>query len=284
MRKPVTFLTALAVSGLLALPMARAEDAPGADTVVATVNGTQITLGHMIVAFSTLPEQYQQLPADVLFPGILNQLIQQEALAQALTREPGRAVQLSLENERRSLTAAEHIEDVMAGAATEEAIQAAYDALYADGTAGDEYNAAHILIETEEEAKAIIAELEGGADFTELAKARSTGPSGPNGGELGWFRAGQMVPDFEAAVIALEPGAISGPVQTQFGWHVIRLNEVRKAEAPALETVRDELALTIQREAVQARIDELTAAATVERPGLDGIDPTVISNFDLLRN
>ena len=283
MFKAAPTLAALAVVCLAALP-ARAEDAPNADTVLATVNGTPITLGHMIVAFSTLPAQYQQIDPAILFPGILDQLIQQEALAQAHAGEPGRAVQLSLDNERRSLVAAEEVERVMEGAATDDRIAAAYAARYADGTAGEEYNAAHILVETEAEAQAIVDELAAGADFAELAKTRSTGPSGPSGGELGWFGPGRMVPDFEAAVIALQVGEISKPVQTQFGWHVIRLNDTRKPEAPPLDQVREELALEIQREAVRAHIDALTAAAQVDRADTGNIDPSLIMNFDLVRD
>jgi peptidyl-prolyl cis-trans isomerase C len=92
-----------------------------------------------------------------------------------------------------------------------------------------------------------------------------------------------MVPDFEAAVVALEVGAVSAPVQTQFGWHVVKLNETRLREIPTLEQVADELRPQVERAAVQARLDELTAAATVERPGA-GIDPALIKNLDLLEN
>ena len=283
MLKAAPYLTALAVVCLSVLP-ARAEEPPSADTVVATVNGTPITLGHMIVAFSTLPPQYQQLDPAILFPGILDQLIQQEALAQAFGDEPGKAVQLSLENERRSLTAAEEVERVMAGAVTEDQIAALYAERFADGTAGDEYNASHILVETEEEAQAIVDEIAAGADFAELAQAKSTDTSGPGGGELGWFGPGRMVPDFEAAVIALEVGQVSGPVQTQFGWHVVKLNDTRKVEAPSLDAVRDDLALELQREAVRAHVDALTEAAEVDKPDLGDLDPSVITAFDLLRN
>jgi peptidyl-prolyl cis-trans isomerase C len=121
-----------------------------------------------------------------------------------------------------------------------------------------------------------------GADFAELATERSTGPSGPNGGQLGWFTAGMMVPEFETAVFELEPGEVSPPVQTQFGWHVILLNEMREQAPPALEEVRDELLNGLRRARVEARIDELMAEASIDRPELD-IDPTVIANSDLLQ-
>ncbi|HFQ15592.1 MAG TPA: peptidylprolyl isomerase, partial [Rhodobacteraceae bacterium] len=189
-----------------------------ADTVLATVNGDAITIGHLIATRSALPEQYQALPDEVLFEGILEQLIQQTLLSQA-SGELSRRTQLELENERRALIAGEKIDEITAEALTQEALQAAYDAQYANAEPVPEYNASHILVETEEEAKAIIGELENGADFAELAKEKSTGPSGPNGGALGWFSEGMMVAPFEAAVIGLEPGQVSpAPVQTQFGW------------------------------------------------------------------
>lgn len=283
MPKGFTFLPAMAIAGLLALPTQSIAE-PDADTVVARVNGEEITLGHMIVAHATLPQQYQQLPPDVLFDAILNQLIQQTALEQSVTGEEPKHVRLSLENEKRSLMAADAIEGVMAGAASPEEIKAAYDARYGDGFGGEEFNASHILLETEEAAKEVREEIEKGADFAEVAKEKSTGPSGPSGGELGWFSAGDMVPEFSAAVEAMEPGQISEPVQTQFGWHIIKLNEKRRAKAPALEEVSEEIATELRKKAVEDRVEELTAKATVDRPEVEGLDPTVLRNLDLIRN
>lgn len=242
MRKGFTFLAALACTATLIQPVAAADALP-ADTVVATVNGEQITLGHLIVAYATLPQQYQQLPSEVLFDGLLDQLIQQVALAQTHDPEIPARIELSLENERRSLIAANVVEHAMQGAASEAEIKAAYDAKYAGTVDALEFDASHILVETEEEAQAIVAELRGGADFADMARAKSTGPSGPRGGALGWFGKGAMVPEFEAAVVAMEPGTVSDPVQTQFGWHVIRLNDTRVKSAPPLDEVREEIAL-----------------------------------------
>ena len=281
MQKPLTFLASTALALTLAMPLV-AQDEPGLDTVVATVNGTEITLGHMIIARARLPEQYQQLPDEVLFTGILDQLVQQQALVDTFDGDLPDRVALSLENETRSLTAGEVIEQVMAEDVDDAAIQAAYDEQYASAEQGDEYNASHILVETEEEAKTIKDELDNGADFAEMAREKSTGPSGPGGGSLGWFGKGMMVPTFEAAVIALEPGAVSDPVQTQFGWHVILLNEKRKTEAPALETVREELELQVRQTRVQSRIEEITAQADVDRSASEGMDPALLKNLDWL--
>lgn len=282
MLKGLTFLPALAVAAALALP-AQAET-PGADTVVARVNGQEIKLGHVIIARASLPQQYQQLPPEVLFDAIVEQLIQQSALQQAYGDEEPKAVKLSLENERRSLLAAEEIEKIMAAAASDEDLKAAYDAKYGEGYDEQEYNAAHILVETEEEANALKAELDGGADFAELAKEKSTGPSGPNGGALGWFSKGMMVPEFEAAVMEMQPGQVSRPVQTQFGWHVVKLNETRAMEAPAFDSVREELAGDLRQQAVSDRVDELVAGADVERPEVEGLEPAMIQNLDLLKD
>lgn len=279
MSKRLTFLSAAALSLTLMLP-AQAEDAPGVDTVLATVDGVEITLGHVIQTRQTLPPQYQQLSADVLFPGILDQLIQQTVLSASVKGEP-KSVALAMENQRRSLMANLAIDAVLATAVTDEKLQAEYDAAYGNVEAGQEYNAAHILVETEEKAKELVAEARGGADFAELAKEHSTGPSGPNGGSLGWFGAGMMVPPFEEATFALEVGAISDPVQTQFGWHVIKLNETRAIEAPSLEEVRGELEATVQQKAVEAQVLAMTAAANVDRSGAEGIDPAVLDQLSL---
>ncbi len=251
-----------------------------ADTVVASVNGTDITLGHMIVARARLPEQYQSLPDETLFSGILDQLIQQIAVG-GDDGELSKGSALALENERRSFLAGEALTEVADTAVTDEAIQTLYDERYADAEPVTEYNAAHILVETEEEAKAIKAEIDGGAEFAAVAEQQSTGPSGPNGGDLGWFSAGMMVEPFEQAVMGMEAGQVSDPVQTQFGWHVIRLNETRIKAAPPLDEVRGELEGELQQQAIEKTVTDAVAAAEVTRPG-EGIDPTVLRNLDLV--
>ncbi|MEX5728018.1 peptidyl-prolyl cis-trans isomerase C [Rhodovulum iodosum] len=274
--RPVLALT-LAVG--LAAPAA-AQDAD-ADTVVATVGDTEITLGHMIVMRAQLPAEYSQVPDEMLFDAVLDQLIRQSAVAQSIAGDLSKGAELALENERRSFLAGEALSKLAAAAVTDTAVQQAYDAAYAEAEPTMEYNAAHILVATEDEAKALNEELEGGADFTELAKENSTGPSGPNGGDLGWFEPGMMVKSFEDAVMALEPGEVSDPVETQFGWHVIKLNETRMKAAPPLEEVREELANTIQREAIETAMTELTEAADVTRAEVE-IDPSLLSDRSLL--
>ncbi|WP_099824923.1 peptidylprolyl isomerase [Oceaniglobus indicus] len=265
----------------LAAPLAAQDTPPSPATVVATVNGTEITLGHMIAMQQRLPEQYRQLPDDVLFNGLLEQLIQQTALGQSADGPSARG-ELILENERRALIAGEVIEKTANSDVSDDEIQAAYDAAFADAPTGVEWNARHILVETEDEAKELVTALEGGADFAELAKEKSTGPSGPNGGELGWFSEGMMVPEFENAVKEMSVGAISEPVKTQFGWHVLKLEDSRQKEAPSLEDVREQLTDEVRQQKIEALVAEVTDAADVTRVEPGKIDPATIRDASIL--
>jgi peptidyl-prolyl cis-trans isomerase C len=267
----------------LAFPIAAPAQDATANTVVATVNGTDITLGHMIALRARLPEQYQQLPDEVLFDGILDQLVQQAVLAQT-TDGLNLGNALAIENETRSLLAGQVYNRVAEAAVTEENLQAAYDEAYANAAPEEEFDASHILVETEDAALALVEELNGGADFASLARENSTGPSGPNGGALGWFGKGMMVPEFETAVTQLDVGGISAPVQTQFGWHVIRLNDKRRKAAPPLETVQGELAQRLQRQAIEELVERLTAEADVTRMEPGTLDPVVLRDLSLLDN
>lgn len=280
--KTMLIRTSLFTSAAFALCLALPASAETADTVVATINGTDITLGHMIVVRASLPDQYRQLPDDVLFSGILDQLIQQTVLAQVLGDETPKRVRIALENERRSLLAAERIDSVLGERISPERLQTAYDAKYGGMTEDREFNASHILVATEDEAKALVTTLEAGADFAELAKEKSTGPSGPRGGELGWFGTGAMVPAFEQAVIGMEKDAISAPIQTQFGWHVIKLNDVRDKKAPALEEVKEELERELANQLVETYIKELTEEAVISRITSDEIDLNLLKDLTLL--
>lgn len=276
---PCAFAISLAFAGAAIAQdtAAPAEDAPAVateydlDTVVATVNGVEITVAHVVAIRDRLPENYRSLPAEVLFPGLVDQLIDQQLLATAAAdngAEDLRRVRVQLDNERRGVLSNETIADVLEGAVTDEKIAEAYETLTAGMTRTSEYNASHILLETEEDALSVIEALNEGGDFATLAAERSTGPSGPNGGELGWFGPGQMVPEFDAAVQALEVGTVSEPVQTQFGWHVIIVNESRLSPLPPLEQVQPEIVGQLNQVALQSHIDALREAAEIEMPEL----------------
>lgn len=281
MAKAMRFLAGVTLVAGLALPV-WAQDAPTADTVVATVNGTAITLGHMIVARESLPEEYKTLPPDVLFKGILDQLVQQTALEQSMAGKMTKRDGLQIDNDKRGYVSGRALEAVVLGAVTDEALQAAYDARFKDASPQTEYNAAHILVADEAKAKDLLTQLEGGADFAELAKANSTDTgSGANGGDLGWFGLGMMVKPFEEAVVAAEAGKVAGPIKTDFGYHLILVKETRIAAQPTLDDIRDELAAEIEQKAIEAHVTAVTAAATVEKPG-EGIDPALLGDLTLL--
>lgn len=264
----------------MALP-AHAQE-PTAETVVATVNGTPITLGQMISVRETLPQKYLSLPDDVLFKGILDQIVQQTVLAQEAEAALTLRQKLELDQQRRSYLANSVLDREVTAAVTEEAVKKAFDEKYANAAPGTEYRAAHILVKTEEEAKAIKAKLDGGADFAEIAKASSTDPgSAANGGDLGWFGQGMMVEPFEKAVMALKPGETSEPVKTQFGYHVIRLIETRTAAAPTLDDKREEIAAELQQKAVEATVKGFMDKAKVEKPDT-GIDPAVLKKAEMI--
>ncbi|MRX49266.1 peptidylprolyl isomerase [Paracoccus sp. S-4012] len=263
-------LAALALS--LASPAAAqpADDA----TVVATVNGEAITLGEMRALKAGMGPQAAALPDAALWDMILDQITRQTAVAQAGEGNLTPRDEALLALQRRSLLATIALEAVAEPEPTEEELRAAYDALW--GSAGEvtEYSAQHILVETEEAAQAVAAEIEGGKDFGQVAEERSTDSSGPGGGDLGWFTLDMMVAPFAEAVGALEKGEVSAPVESQFGWHVIRLNESRLKEAPAFEEVRDQMAQQVRRERVEAEVQRITGEAEVERT--EGLSPDLL--------
>ncbi|HVG47487.1 MAG TPA: peptidylprolyl isomerase [Rubellimicrobium sp.] len=254
------------------------------DTVVATVNGTDISVGEVLLTVQQLPPQYQQLPPDVLFGAVVDQLVQQELLAQTVTEEPA-ALSFALANQRRSLLANSAAGEVVQSAATDEALQAAYDAQYANVEPTTEWRARHILVASEEEANAVKERLAAGEDFAAVAQEVSTDTgSGSQGGELGWFGPGMMVPEFEQAVTGLEVRQVSDPVQSQFGWHVVELEETRPQAVPTLDDVREELSGQVQQQAIEARLAELEAQGQVTRAEPGTIDPAVLADPSLLED
>ena len=259
-----------------------AQDDLTADTVIATVNGTEITLGHMIIVHESLPVQYQSFSNEQLFEGILQQLIKQTILASIDDGSDSLRTQLTLENDKRLLRASNAADAISAMAVTEDAIQAAYKEQYKASDLGNEFNASHILVETKESALSIIAKLEDGADFSGLAQEFSNGPSSPNGGQLGWFSPGMMVPPFEEAVSKLEKGQISGPVKTSFGWHVIKLNDLRSLPTPDLETVRQDIIAKLQREAVAQKVADIQSSSSITIADITEIDTAVLNDSSIL--
>jgi len=253
----------------------------GADTVVATVNGKDVTLGEMLTVRNGLPAEYKQLPDDVLFNGILDQLIQQTALSQIGEGMMTHRDEIALEVDRRAYLAGVVLDTTAKKAVTDEALQKAYDEKYAKAEPTKEYHAAHIIVPTEDEAKAVKAEIDGGKDFAEEAKAKSQDGAAANGGDLGWFALDKMVQPFADAVAGMKDGDVAGPIQTEYGWHVIKLYGTRMAEAPKLDDVRDQLTGDLRQKAVEDRVTDTVAKAKVEKK-TDGIDPAVLKDDKIL--
>lgn len=255
---------------LIAAPV-RAED-----PVVATVNGVEIMRSDVEAARENLPPDYQSVPIEQLFPVLLTSMIDSKLVA-ADARSRGLH-----ENEvykKRLATLADQlleryaVQEVMDAAVTDDRLRALYKEREDQGDTV-ELRARHILVETADAAADIIKELDGGADFAQLAQERSTGPSGPRGGDLGFFGRGQMVPAFEEAAYALEDGQYSRePVQTQFGFHVIKVDERRAIAPPTFADSLDDLRNQAAQRASAAYVDELREAATIERFNWDGSKP-----------
>ena len=282
MHRHAKFIAAVALGLTLAMPAA--ADEPEAGTVLARVGEVEITLAHALALREQLPEQFRAVPAETLFPAIVEQLIEQELLHQHKAGDLSLRQRTMLENEVRAFTANAALSAAAQAAASEAAIAEAYEAFaaaFAEGEPETEYNAAHILVRSEDEIADVVAELEAGRDFAEVARERSTDGSAQAGGDLGWFGEGVMIEPFEAAVMALEPGEISDPVETQFGWHVVRLIDRRDAQVPPLAEVREDLSEQIQREAARAYVDELRADAVVENLSGD-MDPAILGRRELL--
>ncbi len=234
--------------------------------VLATVNGAALTQGIFEVYAKTRKPQGgsedANAPQVVLNELIALELMRQEGERTGVKSQP--LVIALLDQQRRSALAGAAISNfIKANEASDEEAREVYDEKM--GQAGKEYNARHILMKSQEEAVDIIASLDKGTDFSELAKEKSTGPSGKNGGKLGWFATGQMVKPFSDATAALETGSYTTePVETQFGWHVIILDDVRDLTPPPFEDVKVRLKLFIANQKLQTHINEIKAAADIQ--------------------
>ncbi len=263
--------------------VAEVTGAPRADSVVAVVNGEPITLGQMIAMKEGLHGGAADLPDVALWDLMLDQMIRQTAVAQVAAQSLTPRDRAMLELDRRGYLSAATLERVAGAEPTEDELRAVYDAAFGDADSPKvEYSAAHILVATEEEAKAVADDLAGGADFAALAAEKSTDNSSGNGGDLGWFTADMMVEPFARAVEALEPGKVSAPVQSQFGWHVILLNETREQAPPEFDAIREQLANQVRRERVEAEIERLVSQAGIEKT--EGLSPELLNRSELLDN
>lgn len=268
--RPVRWSARILALALVTAAPAVAQD----DPVVARVDGTELHRSDLEAAQANLPDQYRQMPLDLLYDPLLDQaingrLLLDQATAAKVEDDPEyqRQVKLVSEQLAREFLLRTEVER----ATTDEKLQQSYQDYLATNPPEEQVRASHILVATEDEAKAIADELGAGADFAELARAKSTDPSAAqNGGDLGFFSQGDMVPEFSEAAFALEAGATSEPVKTAFGWHVIRVAERRMAEPPAFADVKDQLGGQLAGEIIKAYVAKLRADAVIERFNLDG--------------
>lgn len=266
-RKPLNLKGLALAFALLALSPASAI-AQESDTVVGTFSGEEITIGDLDIVIRELGDQLGQVPQDQKRIAAMLALIDIKLLAEKAT-EDNLDDDIALQRQIRFLRdRALHnalFEDQVVGLVSEEEVRARYDKEVAATPAENELRASHILVETEEEAIAIIAQLDEGADFAELAKEKSTGPSGPNGGDLGFFTKGRMVAEFEEAVFALDVGSYTKePVKTQFGYHVILSVDLRPVQPPAYEQVQQQIRSVVLREKYYELLQSLRAQADVQ--------------------
>jgi peptidyl-prolyl cis-trans isomerase C len=239
------------------------------ETVVATVGGEAITEADLSFAAEDLAQDLAQMPAEERRPFLLRVVIDMKVMAGAakeagMDQTPLFAQRLKYLEERALRRA--YFAEAIAGAVTEEAVRADYDAFTAQFTPQDEIRASHILVESEEEANAIKAELDGGADFAAIAKEKSIDPgSGANGGDLGFFGKGMMVPSFEEAAFALtEPGEVSAPIQSQFGWHIIKLGEKRQSQPPTFEQVAPQIQQQVLMRSFNEKVEDLMSGVEID--------------------
>ena len=256
-------------------PTAPAPAAAPADPIVARVGGEEIRSSDLAEAAQTLPEELRGMPAPVLYPMLLDQMIDRKVIVQAarkagLESDPGVQKQIARSTET-TLQNALLLREV-GPQLSEDAIRARYERDLAGKPGEEEVRARHILVADEAEAKRILEQVQKGANFEELAKEKSTDPTAKaGGGDLGFFKQGDMLPEFATAAFALKPGEVSpAPVQTRFGWHVIKLEERRTAPPPPYEQVRDEVRQAMIQEGVKRVLEGARTGLAIERFNPDG--------------
>lgn len=264
------FALALALAAAVGVSASLAAD----DPVVAVVDGAEIHLSDVQEMHKRLPPEYQQVPFQTIFPGLVESMIDTRlAAADARAHKVETSAEFKAQMKRLKDQVLQRImltrtieKDV-----TEAALRDRYEQIAKELRGVEQIEARHILLKTEADAVAIIGELGKGGDFVTLAKTRSTGPSASEGGNLGFFSKGQMVPEFEKAAFALKSGEYSQtPVKTQFGWHVIKVESRRASQVPKFEEVEEGLRTDLAREAGAAYINGLRKKATITMFKADG--------------
>ncbi len=263
----VGLASSAAFLGMLMLPNAAMAQTEFGENVVALVDGVEISEQELAFAAEDLAEDLQAIPVAERRAFLVSVLIDMKLMANEARKTNLNESEVFLRRlqylEERALRRAYFTQRVEQGVGEAE-VRAAYDAYVAEQGADPELRARHILLDTEAEAIAVVAELAAGRDFAELAQEKSTGPSGPSGGDLGFFGRGRMVKEFEDAAFLLEVGGVSAPVKTQFGWHVIKVEEMREIAPPAFEQLAGQLQQQLMREEYDVVVTELKNGASIE--------------------
>lgn len=273
LRKIVSSILAFLLFSIMFLKATQAQNIP----IVANVNNEDISLETMIHAMNELPPEIQSQPFMSYYEDLLERVIDiklfaQEGKKMKLDEEPSvrAAIDFVIEKVLMQAFLSKYVQENI----KEENLKASYNNFIADETSREEIKASHILMDTESEAIDVINMLNNGDDFAELAKNKSTGPSGPSGGDLGWFKRGQMVPPFEKAAFSLNKNEITQrPVQTQFGWHVIKIFDKRIPEAPSFESMKNKLIQDLERKIVSKKIQDLRNDALIEKLSSSELEP-----------
>ena len=263
---------ALALAMLLATPVL--AQAPS-DPVIAKVNGTEIRRSELLAQRQLLSEQAQKAPIEQIYRPLLaemenNLLVIQAARKAKLENDPEVKHQLALALDQ--IVGRVYMTRYVRSQISEDKIKKRYEELVKQQKPVEEVNARHILLKTEDEAKAVIADLKGGKDFAEEAKAKSEDPgTKASGGDLGWFTREEMVPEFADAAFKLKKGEYTdAPVKTQFGYHVIKLEDRRMKPPPTYEEAKGQVLQIMQRELVEQKVKEMRGGAKIEEFNLDG--------------
>jgi peptidyl-prolyl cis-trans isomerase C len=252
---------------------------PSPMTVVATVDGHPIHLGDLDAAVAELPQQARSMPAQQLYPILVDQLVDREALVlaarkQGLEKDP--AVQQQMARAEDQVLQNALLRRDIAPQVTEANLRALYDKEIGSKPGEQEVQASHILVATEAQAKDIIAQLNKGADFATLAKKYSTDPTGAqNGGDLGYFKKGDMLPEFSNAAFAMKPGQITQtPVHTRYGYHVIKVVNVRLSSPPTFAASQQQLQQEFVQNLVQHDVAKAKQGLVIQRFNSDGSPAT----------
>jgi peptidyl-prolyl cis-trans isomerase C len=243
------------------------------DQVVAVVKGSKVLFRDVRLAQESLPQQYRGMTLDQLYKPLVQQLVERRLVllaAEAENLADKAEVADRIAQARARILEQAYITDKVAAVATEETLRASYAADKTMAKGPDEVRASHILVETQEEADAIVAELKKGGDFAAIAKEKSKGPSGAKGGDLGFFTKDKMVPEFASAAFALKTGEISAPVKTGFGWHVIKVTDRRQGKGPTFAEQAPALRQAVAQTVVAEILANLTKDADIEIFELDG--------------